>query len=160
MNPAPTSKLAPSAPRKKSKLKWFILAGVVIVTGLGVAAKFSSRNRDQGTPVTVEKAFIKTITQVVTATGKVQPEVEVKISPEVGGEVIDIPFKEGNAVKKGEVLVKIKPDYYQALAEQQEAALVGTRAFAVNAGNTIWQSTTAAIPAEPFTASATVTPIQ
>lgn len=118
-------------PKKKSKMKWFIIGAVVLVVGLGVAAKFSNKNRDKGSVVTVEKAFVKTITQVVTATGKVQPEVEVKISPEVGGEIIDIPFKEGNSVKKGDVLVKIKPDFYQALAEQQEAALVGARAVAV-----------------------------
>src|SRR5215217_6750304 len=90
-------------PKKKSKMKWFIIGAVVLVIGLGVAAKFSNKNRDKGSVVTVEKAFVKTITQVVTATGKVQPEVEVKISPEVGGEIIDIPFKEGNPIKKGDV---------------------------------------------------------
>ena len=134
MNPAPAPKPASassSSPKKKSRMKWFIIGGVVLVVGLGVAAKISARNREQGTPVTVDRAFVKTITQIVTATGKVQPEVEVKISPEVGGEIIDIPFKEGAAVKKGQVLVKIKPDYYQALAEQQDAALVGARAVAV-----------------------------
>jgi HlyD family secretion protein len=74
---------------------------------------------------------VKTITQLVTATGKVQPEVEVKISPEVAGEIIDLPIKEGGAVKKGDVLVRIKPDTYQAQVDQQEANLVAAKATAV-----------------------------
>lgn len=91
----------------------------------------ASRNKDGGIPVTTEKAVVKTITQLVTATGKVQPETEVKISPEVAGEIIAIPFKEGDAVKKGNLLVRIKPDTYQAQVDQQEAALASAKASAV-----------------------------
>ena len=64
-------------------------------------------------PVTTDKAIVKTITQMVTATGKVQPEKEVKIAPEVSGEIIELPFKEGASVKQGDLLLKIKPDNYQ-----------------------------------------------
>jgi HlyD family secretion protein len=81
--------------------------------------------------VTTEKAVVKTITHLVTATGKVQPEVEVKISPEVAGELIEIPVIEGQAVKKGDLLVRIKPDFYQAQLEQQEAALASAKAASV-----------------------------
>ncbi|HEY4300345.1 MAG TPA: efflux RND transporter periplasmic adaptor subunit [Candidatus Didemnitutus sp.] len=83
------------------------------------------------TPVTFEKAVTRNITHLVTATGKVQPEIEVKISPEVAGEIIAMPFKEGALVKKGEVICKIKPDFYQAQVDQQKAALVGAKAVAV-----------------------------
>jgi HlyD family secretion protein len=137
MNPAPALKPAPvtaplrTVPPKKSKKKWWIIGAVALVVILAVAAKMSNKGKDQGTPVTIEKAIVKTITQIVTATGKVQPEVEVKISPEVAGEIIALPFKEGAAVTKGEVLVKIKPDYYQALAEQQEASLIGAKAISI-----------------------------
>lgn len=130
MNAAPASSFTAPAPRKKSR-RWLIIALLALVVVLVVVAVSKRRNTNTGLPVTTEKAVVKTITQVVTATGKVQPEIEVKISPEVGGEIIAIPFKEGAAVKKGDVLVKIKPDYYQAYVEQQEAALVGAKAVAV-----------------------------
>ena len=65
----------------------------------------------------------KTIVQVVTATGKVQPEVEVKITPEVYGEITALPFREGAAVKKGDLIVRIKPDLYQAQVDQEAAAV-------------------------------------
>ncbi len=79
-------------------------------------------------PVTTEKAIRRTIVQTVSATGKIQPETEVKISPEVAGEIIDLPVTDGMKVKKGDLLVKIKPDSYKALLEQQEAAISAAKA--------------------------------
>jgi HlyD family secretion protein len=119
------------AKKKKSKVKWFVIGGVVLVVVLAAAAKFSGKGKEQATSVTVEKAFIKTITQLVTATGKVQPEIEVKISPEVAGEIIALPVKDGNVVKKGDLLVRIKPDYYQAQFEQEEANLSAAKTVAI-----------------------------
>jgi HlyD family secretion protein len=84
--------------------------------------------REKPIPVTTEKAVRKTILQTVSATGKVQPEVEVKISPEVAGEIIELPVEDGMVVKKGDLLIKIKPDSYKALVEGQEAAISGARA--------------------------------
>jgi len=78
--------------------------------------------------VTTEKAVQKTILQTVSATGKVQPETEVKISPEVAGEIIELPVTDGMGIKKGDLLVKIKPDSYKALLEQQEAAISSAKA--------------------------------
>lgn len=100
---------------------------VLIIAAVAARAK-------RGQPpiaITVEKAFIKTITQVVTATGKVQPVTEVRISPEVAGELIELPVKEGQTVRRGDLLVRIKPDFYQAQLEQQQAALASARASAV-----------------------------
>jgi len=91
----------------------------------------AARKRDKGTPVTTDKAFRKTITQLVTATGKIQPEVEVKIAPEVSGEIISIPVKEGQVVRRGDLLLKIKPDSYQAQVEAQEAALRSAQSASV-----------------------------
>jgi HlyD family secretion protein len=84
--------------------------------------------REKPIPVTTEKALRKTILQTVSATGKIQPEIEVKISPEVAGEIIELPVEDGMRVKKGDLLVKIKPDSYKALLEQQEAAISTAKA--------------------------------
>ncbi len=74
--------------------------------------------REKPIPVTTEKAARRTIVQTVSATGKIQPETEVKISPEVAGEIIDLPVEDGKRVKKGDLLVRIKPDTYKAQVEQ------------------------------------------
>src|SRR5688572_25387244 len=68
---------------------------------------------------------------MVNATGKIQPEVEVKISPEVAGEIVELTVREGAPVKKGQLLVRIKPDNYRYQVEQQEANLAAAKATAV-----------------------------
>ena len=134
MNQAPAPQSAPApVVKKKSNLKWIIIGSVLLVVLMAGGAYLKNKNSEPGLPVTVEKAVVKTITQLVTATGKVQPEVEVKISTEAPGEIIELPLKEGAAVKKGDLLVKIKPDTYQSQVEQQEANLVAARASSVQA---------------------------
>ena len=98
-------------------------AALLLILGLFVASK-----REKPIPVTTEKAVRRTILQTVSATGKIQPETEVKISPEVAGEIIELPVEDGMPVKKGDLLVKIKPDSYKALLEQQEAAISAAKA--------------------------------
>jgi HlyD family secretion protein len=128
----PPGQPAPAVPKKKKSRRTLIIVLSVLGLALVVLVLFaSSRNKDHGQVVTVEKAVIKTITHLVTATGKVQPEIEVKISPEVAGEIIALPVKEGGLVKKGDVIVSIKPDFYKAQVDQQEAALVGAKAVSV-----------------------------
>jgi HlyD family secretion protein len=119
-------------PRKKSKLVWYLLGGSVLLAALVAAAVAKKRSTAATIAVTTELAVTKTIVQVVTATGKIQPEVEVKITPEVFGEIVALPFREGAAVKKGDLIVKIKPDLYQAQVEQGAAAVAAARAAAVN----------------------------
>ena len=133
MNPAPSvSKASAAAPgRKSSKAKWFILLGVVLAIAAGVGIYFKKKSASAVVKVTTDKAVTKTITQIVSATGKVQPEVEVKIAPEVSGEVVKLGFREGATVKKGDLLVGIKPDFYEAQVEQQEANLAAAKAIAV-----------------------------
>jgi len=98
-------------------------AALLLVVGLIVVSK-----REKPIPVTTEKVVRRTILQTVSATGKIQPETEVKISPEVAGEIIELPIEDGMRVKKGDLLVKIKPDSYKALLEQQEAAISAAKA--------------------------------
>jgi len=78
--------------------------------------------------VETAKAKLKTITQVVSASGKIQPEVEVKMSPDVSGEIVDLPIKEGEHVTKGQLLLRIKPDIYQASIDQLRANLLEQKA--------------------------------
>ena len=118
------------APLKKRKKplwrRWYVILGVLVVLWIIVSSILG--RREKPIPVTTEKAVRKTILQTVSATGKVQPEVEVKISPEVAGEIIELPVEDGMPVKKGDLLIKIKPDSYKALVEGQEAAISGARA--------------------------------
>lgn len=127
------SDLSLASPRKskRSRRKLFLLIGAAIVIVLTGVAMVASRKREKPVLVTTDKAFRKTITQLVTATGKIQPEVEVKIAPEVSGEIIDIPVKEGQIVHRGDLLLRIKPDSYRAQVEAQEAALSAARAESV-----------------------------
>jgi HlyD family secretion protein len=118
------------APSKKKKKplwrRWYVIAGVLLVLWIIVSSILGKQEKP--IPVTTEKAVRKTILQTVSATGKVQPEVEVKISPEVAGEIIELPVVDGMAVKKGDLLMKIRPDSYKALVEQQDAAISGAKA--------------------------------
>lgn len=132
----PTAAVAP----RKSNLKWFVLAGILILAGLGGGVYYKQKTSDKGFAVTTEKAVTKTITQMVNATGKIQPEVEVKISPEVAGEIVELTVREGATVKKGELLVRIKPDTYRYQVEQQEANLVAAKASAVQANAQLLKS--------------------
>lgn len=114
---------------KKSKRKkiiiFSILGGVLVALGLVV---FMGSKKEPIIAVQVEKVSARTITQVVTATGKIQPEVQVKISPEVSGEIVELPVKEGDRVKRGDLLLRIKPDVYIALRNQAAAGLLQAKA--------------------------------
>jgi HlyD family secretion protein len=116
---------------QRSKKRLFLLIGLAVVVLLVLGGMVASRKREKPIPVTTDKAFRKAVTQLVTATGKIQPEVEVKIAPEVSGEIVEIPVKEGQAVRKGQLLLRIKPDSYQAQVESQQAALNSARSASV-----------------------------
>jgi HlyD family secretion protein len=117
-----------AAKRRRSRRRRNILFGSGGVVLLLIIGLFIASKRDKPIPVTTEKAVRRTILQTVSATGKIQPETEVKISPEVAGEIIELPVEDGMQVKKGDLLVKIKPDSYKALLEQQEAAISAAKA--------------------------------
>lgn len=129
-NPSPVKTLA-MAPKKKSRRTLLIVVIGLVVIAIGVAVGVSAKKKDKGTVVTTDKAVIRSITQTVNATGKIQPETEVKIAPEVSGEITALPFREGATVKKGDLLVRIKPDNYKYQLDQREAALAAARASAV-----------------------------
>ncbi len=96
---------------------------------LAAAALFGTGcNRQKPMTVTTEKVQRRNLTEVVTGSGKLQPVVQVKISSEVAGEIIDLPVKEGQQVHKGDLLVRVKPDLYAAALRSQEASLKSSQA--------------------------------
>jgi HlyD family secretion protein len=118
----------PLAASRRKRPKWrgrLIIAGVILAIIAGGFALFNKENR---VAIRVQPAAVRDITQTVSATGKVRPEVEVKISPEVAGEIIELPVIDGQLVKKGDLLVKIRPDNYIASVRQAEAALSSAQA--------------------------------
>jgi HlyD family secretion protein len=115
----------------RSRKKLYIAIGLAVLAIIIASSVVASRKREKALPVTTEKAIRTNITQLVTATGKIQPEIEVKIAPEVSGEIIEIPIKEGQMVRKGDLLLRIKPDSYKAQVQEQEAALSGARSASV-----------------------------
>jgi HlyD family secretion protein len=124
-----TPEASPQAARKqRTRRRRQIIWSAVGFFVLWLIVSVALSKREKPIPVTTEKAVRKTILQIVSATGKVQPETEVKISPEVAGEIIELPVEDGMNVKKGDLLVKIKPDSYKALLEQQEAAISSAKA--------------------------------
>ncbi len=126
LTPPPTALQV--AKKRRSRRKRYIVLGSTGLLLLLVIVSVVMSKREKPIPITTEKAVRKTILQTVSATGKVQPETEVKISPEVAGEIIELPVQDGMPVKKGDLLVKVKPDSYKALLEQQEAAISAAKA--------------------------------
>lgn len=116
------------------KLKWIIIILVALVIILIVLAKTGVLGGgDKGIKVATEKAAIRNITEVVTASGKVFPEVEVKVSPDISGEIVALNVIEGDTVKKGQVLASIYADIYASQRDQAAAIVAQSRAQVANA---------------------------
>jgi HlyD family secretion protein len=111
--------------KKRRKIIVFTGIAVVLVT-LTLLAIF--RKREAVITVQTEKVARRNLTELVVANGKIQPVVQVKISAEVSGEIIELPVKEGQRVQKGDLLAKIKPDVYIANRRSAEAAYLSARA--------------------------------
>lgn len=114
--------------KKSSRKKWFFIVAVLVIGA--VVGSLSMRGKDTRIEVTLEAVSRGDITSVVTATGTVQPEVEVVITSEVPGEIIELPVKDGDRVRKGDLLVRVNPDTLEAQVKQQEAGLAATRSSA------------------------------
>ncbi|OHT47189.1 efflux RND transporter periplasmic adaptor subunit [Flavobacterium tructae] len=114
-----------------SKKTIYLLVGgtvalIAVLVGLSKAGVIG--NKDEGTEVEISKVIASTIVETVSATGKIQPEIEVKLSSMVSGEIIALNVKEGQVVKKGDLLVKINPDLYTSGLDRSVANLSGTKA--------------------------------
>ena len=121
------------AKKKKNATKriLFIVGALIIlivVVGVTVKATGILGSSDKTVEVEIGSVEIRTITQVVTASGKIQPEIQVKISPDVSGEIVALPIAEGDKVKRGQLLARIKPDFYQAQVDQADASVLQAKA--------------------------------
>lgn len=100
------------------RISWLVLAIVVII----IIGKIVGGGSD-ATEVTTEKAVRRSIAETVSASGKIQPQTEVKIQSEVSGQIVELPVKEGDLVTKGQLLVRINPDLYTSAYNRALAAL-------------------------------------
>jgi HlyD family secretion protein len=113
-----------------------ILLWTLIIVVIAVVVILVLRARgDAGVKVAVDKAYYRDITELVSASGKVYPEIEVKVSSDVSGEVTELLVKEGDTVKKGQVVARIYADIYnssrqraEAIVNQQQAAVDNSKA--------------------------------
>ncbi|HTI61208.1 efflux RND transporter periplasmic adaptor subunit [Mucilaginibacter sp.] len=120
--------------------KYILISLGVLVVLLIVGKATGIIGKPKKTQVATEKAAVRTINESVSASGKIKAHVEVKISPEVSGEVVELPVKEGDVVKKGQLLCRIRPDILKSDYERTEAAYNSQRASVANAEQMLKQS--------------------
>lgn len=108
--------------KKKKITRWVIIGAVALIALLIIGKKAGWLGSDNNQLVSTDLVVKKTLTEVVTASGKIQPETEIKMSPDVSGEIVELMVKEGDSVKKGDYLLKIKPDLYESAVERTVAA--------------------------------------
>ncbi len=124
--------------KTKKRRKVYVFSFIVLVL-IGLAASAARRNKETKLRVETQTAERRDVTEVVVADGRIHPVVDVTISPEVSGEIISLPVREGQEVKKGELLLEIRPDFYTAAVAQATAsyksALAGLSSAAANLKN-------------------------
>jgi len=114
------------------KMRWILISVVLLVVLLVVLQKVGAFGKDEGTKVTAEKVAKRTIIETVTASGKVYPELEVKVSSDISGEIVELAVQEGDSVKRGQVLAKIYADIYATTRDQAAATVSQQQAVAAN----------------------------
>ena len=114
------------------KLLWIIIGVIALVVLLVVLQKTGAFGKDEGTKVTAEKVIKRTIIETVTASGKVYPEIEVKVSPDISGEIVELTVLEGDSVRKGQLLAKIYADIYATQRDQAAATVNQQQAVVSN----------------------------
>ena len=114
--------------KQKKTLPYIIGIAVVIMIVLIVGKKQGWLGSDVSVKVSTETVESKTITEFITANGKIQPETEVKISPDVAGEIVELHVEDGDAVEQGKLLCVIKPEMYVSAVNRSEAAVNSSKA--------------------------------
>ena len=113
------------------KVKWILISfGLLIV--LLIAGKMIFGKDDEGVKVTAETVTSRTIIETVNASGKIYPEIEVKISPDISGEITELTVEEGDSVKKGQVLARIYADIYALQRDEASSRVNQSQATVAN----------------------------
>jgi HlyD family secretion protein len=110
------------------KLIWIIVGLVVVIVVLIGLKKSGIIGKEEGIKVTSEKAALRTVIETVNASGKVYPEIEVKVSPDISGEIVELTVNEGDSVRKGQILARIYADIYLTQRDQVVAGVNQTKA--------------------------------
>jgi len=119
------------------KLLWTIIALVVLIVLFVSLKKAGVIGKEDGLTVSAEKASVRTIIETVNASGKVYPEIEVKVSPDISGEIVELNVNEGDSVTKGQVLARIYADIYSTQRDQVAAGVNQARAQLANSSASI-----------------------
>ncbi|NNE27993.1 MAG: HlyD family efflux transporter periplasmic adaptor subunit [Saprospiraceae bacterium] len=119
--------------KKKNRRPLILIVGFLVFLGLIFGLKYFTGKDKDTVKVSVSKVEKRTIKEQVSASGKVYPATEVKITSDVSGEVIELYVEEGDSVKSGQLLAKVNPDVYQSAVERSAAILSGAKAQAANA---------------------------
>lgn len=114
------------------KLKWIIFSLIGLIILLVILKKAGVLGKEEGIKVSTEKVTRRTIIETVNASGKVYPEVEVKLSPDISGEIVELNVSEGDSVKKGQVLARIYADIYATQRDQASAVVNQQQAQVAN----------------------------
>ena len=113
-------------------VKWILISLVIVVVTLGVLKAAGVFGEKRGTKVTSERATKRTIIEIVNASGKIYPEIEVKVSPDISGEITELTVQEGDSVKKGQVVARIYADIYSIQANQAASGVMQSQAQVAN----------------------------
>lgn len=119
--------------KKKNLTRYIVIAAVVIIIIAIIGKSAGWFGKSVEIKVSTEKVEPRTITEVITANGKIRPEIEVKISPDVSGEIVELTVREGDEVKAGQLLARIRPDNYISMRDRAEAAVNTAKAQLANA---------------------------
>ncbi|MES2894197.1 MAG: efflux RND transporter periplasmic adaptor subunit [Bacteroidota bacterium] len=113
-------------------VKWILVSVVVVVLGVVALKAAGVFGKKEGTKVTAEKVQRRTIIEIVNASGKIYPEIEVKVSPDISGEITELTVQEGDSVKKGQLVARIYADIYSIQANQAASGVAQSQAQVAN----------------------------
>lgn len=124
---------------KKKLVRYLLIAFGILLIFVIVAKKKGWIGSTEETLISTDVVTQKTIVETVSANGKIQPEIEVKISPDVSGEIVELYVKEGDQVKKGDLLAKINPDFYLSSLDKMSAVVNTSKANLANSKSSLSQ---------------------